>query len=222
MSRTLSSGNNLSHAAAVLTAVPFTMACWFKLSTLAAAQTLMSIDAGNNQNRFMMDVVVTTGVIRSHVTAANQSNAASTTAGASTGSWNHACAVQASATSRAAYLNGGNKGTNTTSRTATGLNTTLIGLFSGPGNPLAGDIAECAIWNVALSDADVALLATGVNPVFVQRANLVAYWPLRGLVSPEPSIVGSFAMTVGGTPPEAVHAPVTYPQRAVNARRMAA
>lgn len=213
MARTLSSGNNLSHAAAVLTAVPFTMACWFKLTTLApAAQTLISIDAGDNVNRFMMDVT-SAGRVRAHVTAANQSNAASSAVSstADVGNWHHACAVQATATSRDAYLNGGNKGSNTTSRTPIGLDTTLIGLFSGPGNPVTdGDIAEAAIWNVALSDAEVALLATGIGPYAVQRANLVAYWPLLGQASPEPDKAGSFSMTLTGTPPQAAHPFIFY------------
>ena len=41
-----------------------------------------------------------------------------------------------------------------------------------------GSLAEAAIWNAALSDAEVAALATGVSPLLVRPGSLVFYAPL--------------------------------------------
>lgn len=44
--------------------------------------------------------------------------------------------------------------------------------------PTVGRLAECGIWNVALTDAEVATLAKGFAPPCVRRASLVAYYPM--------------------------------------------
>jgi hypothetical protein len=59
---------------------------------------------------------------------------------------------------------------------------------------MSGLIAEMAVWNIALADAEVANLAAGLCPLRLQRANLVDYWLHGGLVnqaSPEPSLTDS-------------------------------
>jgi hypothetical protein len=45
-------------------------------------------------------------------------------------------------------------------------------------NWLSGKVAEAAVWNVALTITDVAVLNAGYSPLFVKPQNLVAYWPL--------------------------------------------
>ena len=151
---------------------------------------------------------------------------ARTTTGFTAGTWYSACAVFASATSRSAYINGGSKATDTTSRTETTLNETLIGAFVNNGPTYSqffgGGLADAAIWNVALSDAEVALLE--VMPPFAMRPDaLVGYWPLFGdAASPEPDFSGrANTLTITGTtrldhPPKisaAWHAPVRRTQR---------
>jgi hypothetical protein len=49
-----------------------------------------------------------------------------------------------------------------------------------PGRFVAGDIAHVAIYNAALSAADIALLASGISPIAVRGESLVNYWPLLG------------------------------------------
>lgn len=74
-----------------------------------------------------------------------------------------------------------------------------IGQGSGTSieQPFDGDIGHVHIRNVALSDADIASLAEGVNPRRMP-VGLVAYWPLNGQ-SPELDIVEHLNMTVTGT-----------------------
>jgi hypothetical protein len=72
------------------------------------------------------------------------------------------------------------------------------------------------IWNVALSDQEVASLAGGVHPTRMRPGALVAYWPLWGDESPAPDLhlIGGtrYPMTLSGTT-KANHAPVAMSRR---------
>ena len=62
-----------------------------------------------------------------------------------------------------------------------------------------GKLAHAAIWNVALSDQEVASLKY-LYPNQVAVANLVNYWPLTSNKSPEPDYgSGNLPLTVTGT-----------------------
>ena len=63
---------------------------------------------------------------------------------------------------------------------------------------MSGDIAEAAIWNIALDDADVALLAKAFDPRMVRPEGLVFYAPLIGRYSPEIDRRGGLGLTVTG------------------------
>ena len=77
-----------------------------------------------------------------------------------------------------------------------------------------GKIAECAAWDIALSDSEVAAHAAGVSALLIAPRNLVAYWPLGGPMissSVYKDIVGGFDMTATGTPTAYDHPPIIYP-----------
>src|ERR1700741_5384202 len=97
-----------------------------------------------------------------------------------------ACGVWSASKSRSAYFNGGGKATNSATQTPSGINATAIGAFldTSPDRYHAGMVAEAAIWNVALTDAEVAVLAAAISPLAVRPGSLVAYWPLIGNNSP--------------------------------------
>lgn len=61
-----------------------------------------------------------------------------------------------------------------------------------------GDIAEAAIWNVALSDAEIAMLAKGLSPLRVRPASLVSYVPMNGAASPVIDIVAGAGWAPSG------------------------
>jgi hypothetical protein len=70
-----------------------------------------------------------------------------------------------------------------------------------------------ALWNIALSDADVASLALGIHPFLVHPSALVAYWPLMGASSPEPNLKSNTAtMAINGSLSQAVN-PRLMPMR---------
>ena len=122
--------------------------------------------------------------------------------------WHHACGVFSATNARSVFFDGGNKGTDATEVGATdGFSTVEIGRFST--SYWSGMIAEAAIWNVALTDAEVAILAKGYSPLFVRPQSLVAYWPL--IRDEDQDRVGGYDLTPVNGPSIAVHPPVIYP-----------
>jgi hypothetical protein len=85
--------------------------------------------------------------------------------------WQTGVGVGTSATSRAAFRAGGNKGTNATSRAwSAAFDRVMVGRFApiaGPGEPFNGWIAYVFFWDIALSDAEVASFHGGT---LVQQA----------------------------------------------------
>ena len=63
-----------------------------------------------------------------------------------------------------------------------------------------GDLAHIAIWNVALTDAEIASLyngGIGLDPRYVRSANLVAYWPL---IRNDLDYIGGYNLTAYNSP----------------------
>jgi hypothetical protein len=209
MARTSWSTSNYLHiTSGLLTAAPLTMACWAFDPLPASAQSLMCISNNaslTNRDLFRLGESAS-GTVR--ISAAVADAAAVTQCFTSTvvpsSTWFHACGVWASASDRRSFLNGGGKGTSATSVTPSGVNRTSLGMsenttinsvFSG-----TGAIAHAAIWNIALTDAEVLALANGLHPTRMHPESLVAYWPLFGEASPEQNIKSNAgAMVMVGT-----------------------
>lgn len=97
--------------------------------------------------------------------------------------WQHVVAVFASNTSRTVYLDGVAGAENTTSVADVSVNrTTVSGIYFNTSvvQKFRGRIAHANIWDAALSDADVAILADGKPPNEMHPESLAAYWPLDG------------------------------------------
>lgn len=118
-----------------------------------------------------------------------------------------------SATSRDAFVSGGNKGSNTTSIIHSGdYNRTSIGgrRDSSPNRYFSGDICWVAVWDIELADAEIAALGTGTNPMRVRPLSLAGVWPLWAMHSPEINLIGQgFQLTLTGTTASAGGCPVT-------------
>lgn len=219
MARRLTSGNRLDRTAAILTAAPITIAAWVYPENVTDVMYVISLHkaAAASADHFVLQFggAFAGDPVRAQCNGAGAGVvAAATTTGYSANAWHHGCAVFASATDRRAFLDGGGKGTNTTSRTPTGIDSTAVGALDiGTTGAMTGRVAELGIWNVALTDAEVAALARGISPLHIRRANLVTYNDILGLASPEPDFSGQGAhLTVSGTPTQAAHAPVMFPR----------
>lgn len=187
-----------------VTAVPLTMACWFKPQVALSQNLLMSLaDTGAFNQFYMYTTSGASSLIQAGVYSGGSSEAETTTSYGVLDEWHHAVAVFASSTSRSAYLDGGGKGTNTQSRTPTGLLVSSIGnafYVSGQGGGMKGLIAEAAMWSAALTDGEVLSLSQGASPLLIRPQSLVMYVPglsLGGGVSP--NLVGAPYTVMGAT-----------------------
>ena len=174
------SNQHLSIESAPATTLPITMACWFNSDSTTVNQRLVGLY--ENASSYF-DLGIRGADAGDPVAAvANFSGTAQivgTTAGYSANTWHHACGVFTSTTSRTAYIDGGNSatGTNTIAEPA-GINRTRIGNFFSDIQYMDGRIAEVGIWNVALTQPEIASLAKGMTCDKVRPQSLVFYAPL--------------------------------------------
>lgn len=195
--------------------VPLTLACWFK-SNSATGQGLVNISSlGGNNYRVQLQANLAAKPLRATQQGLNSSNSAATgtaesTTGYTAGDWAHACGVFASITSRTVYLNGDGSATDTTQITTSSaaIDRLWIGANSNSAGPALycdGSIAEVGVWNVALTAAEVAILATGASPTLVRPQSLVFYAPLiRDLVD----LRGGLSLTNNNTATASDHSRV--------------
>lgn len=199
----------------IVTVPPFTLACWFRTDDVTLRNTLIFIgdkDITWKYHALRMDGDRTNDPIAMVTSGATTSKQALTSTGASANTWHHACGIVAADDDRRAFIDGGSKGTETTDCGAVAnVNRTSIGRMgdSSPTYYLSGQIAEAAIWNAALLDAEVAILAHGFSPLFVRPQSLVAYWPL--IRTEDQDRVGGHHVTPYNSPTVTAHPPVLYP-----------
>jgi len=203
------SSQYLENTSLPVSATPLTIAAWFKPVSATAAYFIGYLGASGSNINYWALATDTSG----RVTASTNGVTATTSTSVSAGVWAHGCAVFASATDRRAFLNGGGKGTSATSRTPSSPVRLGVGCLDGSSRTtfMNGDIAELAIWNVALSDAEVLMLSTGVSPLMVRPDALKFYAPLMGRASPEPDYKGTFNLTLpAAAPTQSAHPRIFY------------
>jgi len=162
------SSEYLEITSAILTDPPITFACWAITDTVAVQRCIMGI-FGSTQAVDWFSLEIAPGVLRALQRVGGQvTGRADSSTVPAVDVWEHYCGVFTNATSRAVYLNGGGKGTNTDNLIrAQTVNRTSIGRRSdqSPGQYWSGSIAKAAIWNAALTDAEVTQLAAGTPPL---------------------------------------------------------
>jgi hypothetical protein len=95
--------------------------------------------------------------------------------------WYHVCGVISSNSLRKIYVNGVNNGapaTDTTAVTTTGVSAIRIGIRCDQNFGVNGDIAEVAVYDVALTDAEILGLARRFSPGLIRPQNLKMYLSL--------------------------------------------
>ncbi len=201
---------------APVTAYPMTFAIWFNVDGFPPVKTLISIGDKDVDTKFIQLMITGDGPspIGWRGDMAGSTWNAETTTNYDGGSlvWGHACGVSASATDHSVYLNGGSKGTDTASVTLSDIDSVAVGARASLTKTVlhAGGLAEGAIWNVALTEPEIQILALGYRPILVRPQSLVAYWPLIGKLSPEPDIFSNFNLNIVDTPGQRDHVRVNY------------
>ena len=210
MARLFDDGNNDYLTVAASPAdVPLTMACWYQYDADIGGIVCMGVADTDAQEEHLLYL----DTASQNVFAWSNDGGSGAQSGkthTSIDTWEHAAGVWAATNSRKAYLNGSVGAENTTNLTPVNLDNVAIGsrnYNSGQSLFFSGFIAESAIWNVALTDAEITILAAGYSPLFVRPQNLVFYAPLiRGLNDK----VGGLVLTASGTTVSA-HPPIIYP-----------
>ena len=175
---------------------PLSMSVWVKFYDASVNNSLCGVGTLGSANNTYSIIMTGTDTVKAQEKD-TASSAATTAAVPSIGVWHNYTAVFAAHNDRRIYFDGANKATDVTARTC-GATTGAFIL----GDPVSGggfnaDYAHFALWNIALSDADVANLYAR-SPPCTQAANLVEYWPLYGNKNPEPSTQTANSLTVAG------------------------
>lgn len=182
MASSFNGTNAFLGAFAPLTAYPFTLACWFNARDLTGAHGLIcfgnpTVDT-NHYVALRAAGEVAGDPIRYIIADGGGFMGVNTTTGYQAGDWQHTACVSASATSHAVFLNGGGKAVSASSVVFPTVSKMSIGSFDRLTNLsfCNGAIALPALWNAALTDAEIAALAAGAPPWLVRPDALVEYW----------------------------------------------
>lgn len=164
-----------------LPSFPYTISGWAYCAGLGSLVILQ--DEGGALDA--TGVALTTGNI---VTAyelnagAVSGSGAVTSTSTSLNAWFHFAGVFSGDASRDAFLNGGGKGSNTVNNGADQslYDSLIVGgrNIAAPGERLNGYLAEVGIWDVALSDAEIASLGKGFSCHLIRAASLIHHMPL--------------------------------------------
>lgn len=183
MARTFDAGagSQLDLLDAPLSGPPLTIACWFRTASATLDQCLVWLGDSATFNRYFW-IMASGAVAGDPVTARNRgaggNTVATTTTGYTVDQWHHACGVFASTASKAAFIDGGSKGTSAVDAGAATINTTSMGFrYKTGAGDMTGAVADVAIWADALTDIEVLQLAQGVSPMLIQPGKLRAFWP---------------------------------------------
>jgi len=167
--------------AAPVTSAPFTISCWMNKDFLSL-QTLVSltdIDVDDEDNWTITPLPE--AIVRYHIRDGTETNPA-TGNNYATGAWHHVCAREASASNHRLILDGdwADAALSFASLSPDNVDTLALGvrLDSSPEEFYNGKAAELAVWNVALAQAQVEMLAEGLSPLLVNPGALVFYAPL--------------------------------------------
>lgn len=215
MSRSFDGTNDaLSYSGAVVDATnvdttPKSFACWIKRGRATTGSDEFLMCAGTTAaptSHYLALSISGTDTIQARARTTSNANATSSATITDTTNWHLVVAVFTSITSRTVYVDGNAGVTDTTSKdpvTATDLFRIGATPEAAFGSEYQGLIAYPTVWNnLALTSGNVSSLwngGAGVDPLTIQNASIVAHWRLTGNVSPEPSSVGSFDLTLSGT-----------------------
>lgn len=216
MSRRFIDGSEeyLEAAGAPVTEWPISVSIWFNGDDVSRNTTMFEIVDASSTNQWCRLMCNTSdGVLRWNPRGGTNRNVYTTNA-ASDGVWHHGFGVTTDDTDHLVILDGdtANEGTSTDDTSfPTGIDVIGVGRIgdSSDQHYWDGMLAECGVWDVALTRAEGAVLAAGYSPLLIRPGNLVFYLPM--VRDEDNDIVGGLSMTAGGTPTVDIHPRIIYP-----------
>lgn len=209
----------LAAGSAPATAAPLTLACWVRPTSTSLDMCPISVGSSSLATNYFIIGMRRSGIANDSNTIWALAADASTPGGQSTrttttfsaGDWIHVAAVFTSSTVRKVYIAGVSEArVNQAGAVSPVVNAAAIGAIMAP-TPFwgfEGDIAEAGIWNVALSDSEIAALAKwGRFARTVRPGALASSQPMRR-ASNEPGSTGTAFSAVGAPAQASTHPPV--------------
>lgn len=193
---------------------PITISCWVRCSTTNNNMAIVCIQSNNVApgvfSRRLLGVVGSSGFSGQWTIDATDTITRVLGNPIVPGQLYHVAAVFTSATSRGLYVDGALQGSDTDAPTSSFQgHIALIGMrfttaFSY-GQFFDGTIAEVAIWNVALSQAQILAIAKGRDPRAVSSTQPLVYWPMYGDGSEEMGWNYNPSLTLSNSPARTNH-----------------
>lgn len=215
-------------SSAVLTSLPVTFSCWIYATAINRYQCAMCISrATATPDADLLRLMVYNTNVVECASFQGTSPTVSTTSGTiSVNTWHHIAATFSSASGQYAWLDSTKSSSGGNSRTPSSLDRTSIGreIVNSTGFFYwQGRIAYPAIWNVVLSDDEIADLGRklnsapcGVHPTRIRPESLVACYPLGGFHGDDDrDVFGQYDLTAYGGPTFDESPPVVYPSDAL-------
>lgn len=195
-----------------VSAVPLTFSAWARGLNVTANHHIVNIsDEATSWDGFSLALAGASGgdPAQAVVGAANVYSIASSSVSYREQQWAHYCAVFTSATSRDIYINGALLGSETTSRTPSGVTAVNIARYVANVyyEHAALDVGPVAIYSAALGPAAVRLLARGDDPRTISLGSLEAIWPMEGRGGDEIDLVSGQVLTAVNAPGVAARPP---------------
>jgi hypothetical protein len=178
------SSQYLTTASSPVDVAPLTIAAWFNSDSVTAAQSVLSVDDLASPSRIAVQArgdVAGDPVRLQYLPSSGDQAIANTSTGYSQNTWTSAGGVFPAGDNRSAFIGGTVGAANTVvDNGSVPSAVVIIGAvrISSISTYFDGRIAEAAIWNVALTDAEVASLSKGFKPTRIRPQALVFYAPL--------------------------------------------
>jgi hypothetical protein len=196
-----------------ISGVPFSMACWLYFTDATNDRPGIWIgdkDVINHRSQLQFQ---DSGAVFNFQYETASGTSESSGGSMSVNTWYHLAGVAASVSSRIGYLDGAAQTEDTNNwGDLTAVDRVAIGAEAGstPVEYMDGHVAEAAVWDVALSQADITTLAAGYSPLFVKPQNLVFYLPM--VRDEDLDWIANLSMTAAATPTVSDHPPkIIYP-----------
>jgi hypothetical protein len=169
---------------------PLTICCWAR-RTAASSGTAVSLQTTGGTHRYILQYSTASGNVWL-AAIVGTAGASAISVPETQGQWAHICGVFSAIDNRSIYINGVIGGTNTTSSVTTGITELCVGARRNTtlGIFFTGDVAEVGVWNVALTQAEITALSSGVSPNKIRPQNLIS----------APRLIRDFIDPVSGKP----------------------